>query len=515
MTFAIVAEFPLGTYRGHRPDGRLDPLPSPARLHAALLAAAGAGPRAEPAADGLAPRASDRAALTWLEAHAPDAVSTPQTVVDVDLAIAYRAEGFFGVREKRRVAAARSDTLGTVAVAAPVAWLWDDAPPDDVAVALAELCHDVSHLGTADSPVVLRVDEATPTHRLDPDASLFFGDGLEFEIPRPGRTAVLERAFASLSGRGPSVAADRASRAEAAITSPVERSAIALARYVILEAPPAPAPWPIVVLLPVDEHLPPDARVAWSVALHRALISRIGDGAPTLVTGRYEAGLARPANRLAIQYVPASIPAAPSVDAVGAFALLVPADADPADLATLDRAVRALEEVRVGARRRIRLDHGLRVVDGAAFWAAVPEGHVRVWVTGTAAIPESRPVRGRSWTIGDATLLSVALVLRERFDRPRRRADWYEALVAGVADAGAEVLEAHKLNSAGGGRYVHRVSPETAVQPYRAALRLGRLVGDRTILAIGQSRHLGGGLLTPLDLPAGVLAALVPREAVL
>ncbi|MDP2350307.1 MAG: type I-U CRISPR-associated protein Cas5/Cas6, partial [Chloroflexota bacterium] len=50
--------------------------------------------------------------------------------------------------------------------------------------------------------------------------------------------------------------------------------------------------------------------------------------------------------------------------------------------------------------------------------------------------------------------------------------------------------------------YVHHVTPEMAVQPYRAALRLGSLAGDRTILAIGQSRHLGGGLLTPLDLPA-------------
>ncbi len=514
MPFSIVAEFPLGTYRGHRPDGRLDPLPSPARLHAALLAAAGQGPRAEPAADGLTPRAADRAALAWLEVHVPDAVSTPRTVVDGDLAIAYRAEGFFGVREKRRVGATRSENLGAVALAAPVAWLWDDAPPDDIAVALAELCREVSHLGTADSPVVLRVGEATPTHRLDRDANLFAGDGPEFEIPRPGRTAALERAFAGVSGRVPSVAADRASRAEAAITSPVERSAIALARYVTVEAPPAAAPWPTVVLLPVDECLPPDARVAWSVALHRALISRIGDGAPALVTGRYQPGLARPANRLAIQYVPASIPGAPFMNAAGAFALLVPADADPADLATLDRAVRALEEVRVGAHRRIRLDHGFLAADGAAFWSPVPEGHVRVWVTATAAVPESRPVHGRSWTIGDAALLSVGLMLRDRFPRPARRADWYKALVAGVAAAGAEVLEAHKLNSAGGGRYVHRVSPEAAVQPYRAALRLGQLLGDRTILAIGQSRHLGGGLLAPLDLPAGILAHPPSRAAV-
>ena len=506
MPFAIVAEFPLGTYRGHRSDGGLDPLPSPARLHAALLSAAGQGPRADPIGDRLAPRATDRAALTWLETHAPDAISTPPSVQDDGLALAFRAEGFFGTRGKQRVLAARKDRAGSVALAAPMAWLWDDVPPPEVADTLAELCRDVSHLGTAESPVVLRVDAATPTHRLDPDASLFAGDGLEFEIPRPGRTAALERAYATLAGRTPSAAADEAHGTEKAQTSPVERSALTLVRYVALEAPPPVAPWPTVVLLPIDESLPADVRVAWSVALHRALISRIGDGAPTLVTGRYEPGVARPANRLAIQYVPSSIPAAPAFGTVGAFALLIP-DADPADLATLDRAVRDLGEVRLKPRRPVRLDHGIRIIDGDAFWAPVPGGHARVWVTATAAIPESRPVRGRSWTIGDAALLSVGLALRDRFDRPAKRTAWYEALVSGVAEAGAAVLEAHKLNSADGRRFVHHVAPETAVQPYRAALRLGTLVGERTILAIGQSRHLGGGLLTPLDLPTAFLAA--------
>ena len=47
MSFAIIAEFPLGTYRGRSADGRVDPLPSPARLHAALLNAAAQGVRAE------------------------------------------------------------------------------------------------------------------------------------------------------------------------------------------------------------------------------------------------------------------------------------------------------------------------------------------------------------------------------------------------------------------------------------------------------------------------------------
>jgi CRISPR-associated protein Csb2 len=52
------------------------------------------------------------------------------------------------------------------------------------------------------------------------------------------------------------------------------------------------------------------------------------------------------------------------------------------------------------------------------------------------------------------------------------------------------------------GRYVHRTAEGTVIQPYRATVRLGGLAGQQTVVAIGQSRHLGGGLLVPLDLPA-------------
>lgn len=512
MPFGIVAEFPLGTYRGHRADGVLDPLPSPARLHAALLGAAGQGPHAEIAGDLLEPCAGDQAALTWLEAHPPDAMTVPPTIQDAGRTLAYRAEGFFGARGGQRVLETREDHLGTVALAAPVAWLWDDGPPPDVARRLADLCRDVSHLGTADSPVTLRADAAVPTHRLDRHARLFSGDGLEVEIPLPGRTSELERAYAATVDRSPSLSSDRASRAERAVTSPVPRASLALARYIPLQPPQQVAPWPTVVLLPTDESVPADTRVAWCVAVHRALISRIGDGAPALVTGRYEPGAPRPANRLAIQYVSSSVAGLPAVGTEGAFALLIPGDAAAEDLAVLDRAVQGLEDVRLGSRRPIRIQPDSQVVGGDTFWAAVPDGHERVWVTATASVPESRPVRGRPWTIGDAALLSVGLVLRDRFDRPANRAAWYGALVAGVAGAGAAVLEAHKLNSAEGRWYVHRVTSEAAVQPYRVALRLGSLVGARTVMAIGQSRHLGGGLLTPLDLPTGLLGGDADRE---
>jgi CRISPR-associated protein Csb2 len=50
---------------------------------------------------------------------------------------------------------------------------------------------------------------------------------------------------------------------------------------------------------------------------------------------------------------------------------------------------------------------------------------------------------------------------------------------------------------------VHRVHPHAVVRPYRATIALGDLGGPATIQAIGQCRHLGGGLLVPQDYPEG------------
>ena len=52
-------------------------------------------------------------------------------------------------------------------------------------------------------------------------------------------------------------------------------------------------------------------------------------------------------------------------------------------------------------------------------------------------------------------------------------------------------------------RYVHKVNEHAVVRPYTACLSLGNLAGAGTMQAIGQSRHLGGGLLVPFDVPDG------------
>ena len=498
MSFSIIAQFPLGTYRGHAADGELDRLPSPARLHAALLNAAAQGPRARIEREGLAPSDGDRAALAWIEANPPDALGLPATLVNDVSVIAYRAEGML---DKRGFKVRRDRAAESVALGGPVAWIWDDEPPRPVRDAIGDLCGDVSHLGTAESPVVLRIGSGAATHSRDRAARRFGATGVNLLIALPGRSAALEAAHRSAVGVAPTAASDRTKTSEIERRSPVERAALGTARYLPIEPPRGRAPWPTVILLPVDEDIPPSARLAWCVALHRALISLIGDGAPPLITGRYLSDIRRPANRLAIQYLHGSLPLAFPLGARGAFALLLPSDVDPAEMQILGQAIRGLSELRLSRTRSTRVGVDVRAVAGDDVWRAVPPGHARAWVTEPAAVPDSRRVGGASWTLGDAALLSLGLVWRDEVAGPGSGSAWYARLAQAARDRGADILAARKLVGGDLDRFVHRIAEGTVAQPYRAVLTLGTLAGDRTIVAIGQSRHLGGGLLVPLDVP--------------
>jgi len=498
MSFAIIAQFPLGTYRGHAADGELDLLPSPARLHAALLNAAAQGPRARLERDGLGPSDDDRAALAWVEANPPDALRLPATLVNDTPVIAYRAEGMLG---KQAFKVRRDRAAESVALGGPIAWIWDDEPPQPVRDAISDLCGDVSHLGTAESPVVLRVGPAAPTHSFDRAASRFVGEGVDLLIPLPGRNDALEAAHRSAVGVAPTAASDRPKTDETERRSPVPRAALGTARYVPIEPPRGRVPWANVVLLPVDEDIPPPARLAWCVALHRTLVSLIGDGAPPLITGRYPFGIRRPANRLAIQFLRGSLPLASPLGSRGAFALLVPSGVDPEELRILGRAIRNLAELRLSRTRTTRVGVDVRAIAGDQFWRPVPPGYSRVWITEPAAVPDSRRVGGASWTLGDAALLSVGLVWRDEIAEPGSGSAWYARLVQAARDRGADIFAARKLVGGDLDRFVHRIAEGTVAQPYRAVLTLGTLASVRTIVAIGQSRHLGGGLLVPLDVP--------------
>ncbi len=500
MSFAIVAEPLLGVYKGHVGAGQVDPLPSPARLHAALVCAAAQGVRAVAAGDDLRPCDADRAALRWLEMNPPDGVTVPDTLHNGGGATAYRKEGLI-VKEGRNPLGeklAGKPAVTGVAVTGRFAWWWRQAPPEPVVTALSELCAEVPYLGTSESPVLLTVAEAEPTHLLDRDADLFTGDGLDLPVAAEGRLEALEAAHAD-AAKAPPLKNDAHRSSERIAAPAVVTTGLDLGRYTQAPEPPPQAPWTSVLLFPMNraDPVPAESRVRFAVAAHRALVAIIGDGAPAILTGVYEPGVPRPANRCAIHFLG---PGTPHVDGC-AMALLLPSGADEVDLALIRMAAQQLKQVRVAAG-----PFSLREpveVPADEFWAAPADGTERWWETSPAAVPDTRPPRGGPWSLADAIALSAALVWRDDFTAPGRGDSRYRALAA-AAGRRIRVGSASRLVGGDLGRYVHKVHPDTLVQPYRAVLDLGGLAGPRTITAIGQSRHLGGGLLVPRDLPAAI-----------
>ncbi len=508
MRFTIEAELPLGTYQGAAPDGRPEPMPSLVRLHAALLCAAGFGPRAVPDGDGLRPCDADETALRWLEEHPPDGAVIPQITVTGVSGIAYRDDGTLFKRPGKalRVKKFPKPPGTSVAVAGRFVWSWREEPPREVQQALGALCGDVPYLGTTESPVRLTAaagDQPEPTHHLVRDAGLFTPGGTDISVCRPGRTAELMAAHARRSAMPPEPRAAYGTDEESTSDEP-PREAVEPMRYMPREEPVADVPWAQAILVPLSEAVPPPHRVRWAIAVHRALIKWIGEGAPPLITGVYPPGQPRPANRLAVHLLDASAPVVGGVKSAGLLIILVPPQTVTTDVEVLARAVDGLRSVRGPRGRVIRFVGPARVVAGHRFWAPPDPGRLRLWRTEPAAVPDIRGVRTAEWTFSHAALLSVGFVWKQHLPTVPGRGDaGYVRLARAVTQAGAAVVRAWPLRTTDVGAYAHRVNTDAVVRPYTALLWLGNLAGAQTVAAIGQSRHLGGGLLVPYDVACG------------
>lgn len=511
MPFSITAELVLGTYRGHSSDGGVERIPSVARLHSALLCAAGFGPRAQQRDAGRAPNDADDAALRWLEENPPDAVSIPAIRVNRGGAIAYREDGT--LKRSRTSAAIKKfgkKADSSVAVDGHFTWTWSDEPPPPVVAALEALCPDVPYLGTTEAPVRLTSSRAATdaTHTLDPDAGLFTGAGEDIDVPVTGRVDELMAAHAAARSNVPTVKQD-ATTADERSASPVPpRSAARAARYTPVRAAPGDAPWPEVLLVPLDRGIPERDKVRWAVAAHRALIKAVGHGAPPLLTGAYPPGSARPTNRLALHLLDRDLLV--GISAPSALAVLLPRDAAQGELGSILDALRTLASIRGPGGEVARIDHTespMEYRSGERFWAEKLPGTVRLWRTSPPAVPDTRG-HDTGWTFAHAALLSLGFVWQNGTHLPRipgRGDARYRAMVAAVNDAGAATIAAEPLRTSAVQDYAHRVNEHAVVRPYRATLSVGSLGGERTLQAIGQSRHLGGGLLVPIDLPEGTV----------
>lgn len=500
----IRATFPLGTFLGHREVGHRSPFPDTARLYSALVNAAGQGSAAREVDGHLDISQDSVRALRWLEVNPPSAVSLPMSVpVALTGARSWRAEGVRGKKGLKKQLKAQSDAI---AVAGSFGWIWDDVP-EEIADTVAALCADVSCLGEADSPVVLDVVPTEPTHQLDRSTTAFpQPGGIRIATAEPGRLDSLAQAHErSRPQSRPSLALDRAKTDEEPSPSPMPSTGVRDLIYRPVSPVPPTAPWGIVALLHVLGQPDPEP-VRMAVATHHALIRRLGDDVPPMMTGNYAEGAVRPANRIAIQFMHAALVQHLGVDH-DVIAVLVPGSAEPADLAALERAVTGLTRIYTssGEVRVIgRTSH-----DAHDFWPAVPSGRVRMWRPLPSLVPETRRQRrataSPAWTLADAALLSVAYVMRDRLGASELGSR--SAMVAAMRARGVAVHETHALADSHPERHAHKVPDGQVVFPYTALLDLGDLVGATTLLAVGQSRHLGGGLLVPEDVLVPVARA--------
>lgn len=506
MSFAVLAEFPLGNYRAHRGGGLLDEVISPARLHAALLNAAGSGPRAVEDDDGLGPCAADAIVLEWLERHPPDGLVLPPRAVTDERMEHFRDDGTL-FRSKGRYTVKRPGKRlpGAVAWSGLVGWCWSEPPEHTVQEALAALCRDVAYLGMAECPVRLHLDEATPTHERA-EVTAFDGTGIPMPAAVPGRTQELERAHATITTANPNVRQDAIGSDEKTVRAPVPSERLRTTHYrrsapESVEAPGWPVPWETVVCVPLSREVPEEQRVAAAVSVHRGLIKRLdhlGFDVPPCVTGVYPQSQRRQANGAAIHFLPGQRSAwHRGPDGAPVLAVMIPAGA-PEAADAIEHAVPGLRPILTSRNGDpVRVTGPPVRVPAGAFWAPPVQGAVRWWETEPAAVPDLRPPR-RNWSGADTIAASTALLWRDALAVPGRGDVRSRALAERVQELGVQVRDVRQVPGEAA-RFVHKTPKGAVVRPYRAILHLGELAGDRTVLALGQSRHLGCGLLVPRD----------------
>lgn len=325
-------------------------------------------------------------------------------------------------------------------------------------------------------------------------------------VPAIGRTNALLEMYRNNNPRKfPTVASDKPKEEEKPENLPVTHECLTQVKYSTPEPEYPEVPWSRVILLEVEgEELPPEEHVALCVALHRAIIAGIGYGASSFFTGKYPRGAEVPANRLAFHYIPAHY-----IQHLGiknsVIAIMVPESASPEDLIQLGRSLNAVPHLwgRTFGKRKVYF--GGQVINAHEFWPAVHAGYKRLWKPLTAIVPETRPVKkkdgGARWTLADSGLLSIAYVWRDKFNTFARGEQRYLELRNQVKEqSDAQVYQARTIHTRPT-VYVHKVPQNVMPQPWQGVLSLGNLANDRTIIALGQSRHLGAGLLVPYDVP--------------
>jgi CRISPR-associated protein Csb2 len=505
---SIRASFPLGVYIGHRADGSPDPFPDPARLHAALLHAAGTGTTAIEDHGTLRPSDASIRALEWLENNPPEGIHLPERRPQSGdpSRFIYRKQGTVNKKaltNERRV----SDGMS---INGPVGFRWNSVP-GDVAETLRDLCSDVAVLGETESTAVLDHADIEPNLVLDTESSMFTPGGHKVRSATRGRTGALLAAHAAANPGKNRI--QNVGTSEEPQPTRVPHEGLRSLRYIRPEKPTPDVPWDQVLLLELGGAPVPEVdRLDWCLTFHRAIISAIGNDVPALVTGVYPADAAdRPSNQLAIQYFFATQVARHGVPC-HAIGLLIPRGAAAEDLARLATGLSRIRTLRNRHGERSVRFNGV-AVDGAAFWEAPAAGYRRLWSPSPLSVTENRSPKasktgGRQWGLADAGLISVTHVWRREFPVDSRGDNRLIDLHAAATERGIRVGSA-SLRPVRTSRYVHKSRRGTVPQCWSGLIDLNDLAPTTAVAAIGLSRHLGGGLLEPVDIPESLYPTLM------
>jgi len=249
---------------------------------------------------------------------------------------------------------------------------------------------------------------------------------------------------------------------------------------------------------------PPDA---YALTVLTSTSCNLGCGYCFQNTGQDPAGGSRPPNRVALQVLDRDLPVDLPAGAQSALAVLLPRGAPAAELDAVYHAVAALRTLYPGRStgRTVAVTGAVEVAAGDRVWREPRPGVTRLWQTSPPAVPDTRGHTG--WTFTHAALLSLGFVWQGTLLPPShsRGAVRDNGIVDAANAAAAVVLLTEPVRGTRVEDYVHRVHPDAVVRPYRATLAVGDLGGPTTIQAIGQCRHLGGGLLVPVDYTEGTV----------
>lgn len=474
---AIRCQFLQGTYAAAAPGRQAEPEwpPHPARLHAALVAAAWAK------TDGNTLEPSARSTLDWLELSPPSIAggrevgfrtsslssgSVPTTFVPRNLSPRegkHLARALSKGDDVSRLTGRTARVFPTAVPGdAPIWFMWAEEPPPPVRAGIDQLLTGLQYLGTSRSPVCACIDDHPPPAWLVPAPRRPEAATHSARVAVPGTTAFLitnrfERLRGGFGVPVPYGAPADMDRDHSAVAGPFGR----------------------LVILRITAGTRLDAASTWRVtrAFRAAVLSQAGDSAPPVLHGH------GPLPHCAFL----ALPAVGHPEASGRIMGL--AVAVPRGLA--DEGVAAIE----GVVQRIST---LAIRGLPKAWSLEPLG----------SAPPLRSVMPTTWTGPSRRWQSVTPVALDRHPKRSRG----EGLAALLAESVRTALELGQIGSApevSGASVLRRTAVPGA--PARGAFRhvpdVGYLCDAQVTFAepvrgpvlVGRRRHFGIGLFLPVD----------------